>query len=469
MATHDYVLANQSGSSFRTDLNNALAAVVSLNSNSSEPSTTYAFMLWVDTTNNLIKLRNSANNAWITLFTSTGGVDVDAASNFNEDVTFTGASSNAVWDKSDNALEFADNAKATFGGGVDLSVFHNATNSEIKNITGILFLESDGTTITDKEGSDVMAKFIHDASCELYEDNALRLETTSDGINVTCVDDAVLYITTTGTDAHDDARLEFVTQESTFKIQNDRSLGTDGALTVKAESEDCVYMYKDGAVSLFFNHSLKFETYTSGCKVTGYLHAYEDESDSDHGISATKHVIQQSTGSQAACVIEHTANTNPYGLYIDFSDGSPDNSTHWFLSCDDSSANRLKILSSGDITTSDGGTVNSDETLKENIVDATSKLEDIKKLKVRNFNWKSSYHPEESKRKHIGFIAQEVEQVFPSLVQEYDIAPGSTKDDHTPVMKKGIKQAWNPIIVKAMQELIAKVETLETKVAALEG
>jgi len=68
MATHDYVLANQSGSSFRTDLNNALAAVVSNNSNATEPSTKYAYELWADTNSGYLKIRNAANNAWVQLF-----------------------------------------------------------------------------------------------------------------------------------------------------------------------------------------------------------------------------------------------------------------------------------------------------------------------------------------------------------------------------------------------------------------
>ena len=69
MATHDYVLANQSGSSFRSDLNNALAAIVSQNSNATEPATKYAYQYWVDTsaTPALIKQRNAANDAWVTL------------------------------------------------------------------------------------------------------------------------------------------------------------------------------------------------------------------------------------------------------------------------------------------------------------------------------------------------------------------------------------------------------------------
>ena len=50
--------------------------------------------------NNILKLRNAANDGFINLFTLAGGVDVDAASNFNEDVTFTGATSgrNVVFD-----------------------------------------------------------------------------------------------------------------------------------------------------------------------------------------------------------------------------------------------------------------------------------------------------------------------------------------------------------------------------------
>jgi hypothetical protein len=67
VATHDYNLANQDGASFRSDLNNALAAIVSNNSSSTEPSTTFAFQWWVDTNNTLIKIRNAANDGWVTV------------------------------------------------------------------------------------------------------------------------------------------------------------------------------------------------------------------------------------------------------------------------------------------------------------------------------------------------------------------------------------------------------------------
>jgi hypothetical protein len=69
MAQHDYILANQSGAAFRSDLNNGLAAIVSQNSGAAQPSTTYAYQWWADTTTGLLKIRNAANNAWITIGT----------------------------------------------------------------------------------------------------------------------------------------------------------------------------------------------------------------------------------------------------------------------------------------------------------------------------------------------------------------------------------------------------------------
>ena len=67
MAQHDYVIANGTGAAVRSDLNSALAAIVSNNSGATAPSPTYAYQLWADTTTNLLKLRNSANSAWITV------------------------------------------------------------------------------------------------------------------------------------------------------------------------------------------------------------------------------------------------------------------------------------------------------------------------------------------------------------------------------------------------------------------
>jgi len=68
VATHDYVIANGTGAAVRSDLNGALAAIVSNNSSATEPATMYAYQWWPDTTTGLLKQRNSANSAWVTLF-----------------------------------------------------------------------------------------------------------------------------------------------------------------------------------------------------------------------------------------------------------------------------------------------------------------------------------------------------------------------------------------------------------------
>mgnify|MGYP000353073587 CR=1 FL=1 len=82
MAEHDYVIANQNGANTRSDLNNALAAIVSNNSKATAPTTTYAFMWWADTANDILKQRNAADSAWISILTlSTGAPLADYADN----------------------------------------------------------------------------------------------------------------------------------------------------------------------------------------------------------------------------------------------------------------------------------------------------------------------------------------------------------------------------------------------------
>jgi hypothetical protein len=69
MAQEDYVIANQAGAAFRTDLNNHLLAIVSNNSGATAPATTFAYQWWADTTTGLLKIRNAANSAWVTVGT----------------------------------------------------------------------------------------------------------------------------------------------------------------------------------------------------------------------------------------------------------------------------------------------------------------------------------------------------------------------------------------------------------------
>jgi hypothetical protein len=68
MSQHDLEIANQTFPATRTDLNNALQALGSLQSGATEPATTYANQLWYDTTGDILKLRNDDDDAWINVF-----------------------------------------------------------------------------------------------------------------------------------------------------------------------------------------------------------------------------------------------------------------------------------------------------------------------------------------------------------------------------------------------------------------
>ncbi|AFX83915.1 hypothetical protein MedDCM-OCT-S15-C5-cds18 [uncultured Mediterranean phage MEDS5 group] len=99
MATHDYNLANATGAAFRSDLNNALAAVASNNSNATDPATTFAFQWYVDTGDSTLKIRNAANNAYINVSTVGGigaanlGLAPTASPTFTGDVVISSTSS----------------------------------------------------------------------------------------------------------------------------------------------------------------------------------------------------------------------------------------------------------------------------------------------------------------------------------------------------------------------------------------
>ena len=122
---------------------------------------------------------------------------------------------------------------------------------------------------------------------------------------------------------------------------------------------------------------------------------------------------------------------------------------------DNSSSNIFNIRCDGSTynTTGVWGTI-SDQHLKENIVDATPKLDNLLQLKVRNFNFTG----DENKTKQIGFVAQEIEQVFPSLVSED--AEG-TKAVKTTVLL--------PMLVKAIQEQQTIIADLKARIEVLEA
>jgi hypothetical protein len=128
---------------------------------------------------------------------------------------------------------------------------------------------------------------------------------------------------------------------------------------------------------------------------------------------------------------------------------------------------RMILADNGNVTNSTGsyGTI-SDETLKENISDASSQWDDIKAIQVRKYSMKADELDSADK---IGVIAQELEKSgMNGLVEETE---WTDTDD---ILKKDkIKTVKYSILymkaIKALQEAMARIETLEAEVKALKG
>jgi hypothetical protein len=114
-------------------------------------------------------------------------------------------------------------------------------------------------------------------------------------------------------------------------------------------------------------------------------------------------------------------------------------------------------------TTGTWGTI-SDARLKENINDATDKLADVLKLRVVNYNLKT-----DPDVKQIGFVAQEVEQVFPGLIDQIEPVESMEPTENGDFYKAIKTSVLLPILVKAMQEQQAQIDELKNQLTQLKG
>ena len=173
------------------------------------------------------------------------------------------------------------------------------------------------------------------------------------------------------------------------------------------------------------------------------------------GGDASDHCFEQITDNGYALTVHcNTANQRGIGLYY------PDNSNTPQAAFAFQIGNNFKtiIRDDGDLENANNnyGSI-SDISLKENIVDANSQWDDIKNIKIRNYNFKESTG--QQTHKQIGVIAQELETVCPNLV-DVTRETGKKNVAYSVLYMKS---------VKALQEAMARIETLEAKVAALEG
>ena len=214
MATHDYVIANGTGAAVRSDLNNALAAIVSNNSGSSEPGTTYAYQWWADTNANVLKIRNSSNDGWITLRELDGTMLIEDGSASTPGLAFADDVNTGIFSPAADQIGFATGGAERLEIGSSEVVFNDPSNDvdfrvESNGNTHMLFVDAGNDQVGIGISTPSKPLHIYQAS-----DAGIRIQNSTTGTGTT---DGLL-LEATGSDGllwnYESGNLRFATGNS---------------------------------------------------------------------------------------------------------------------------------------------------------------------------------------------------------------------------------------------------------------
>ena len=303
-------------------------------------------------------------------------------------------------------VKFEDNKKALFGAGADLEVFHDGSNSYFANGTGATLITGSGA----------------------------------------------------------------------------------GNIAIKPNSsEDSIVAVPNGNVQLYFDGGKKFETTSTGIEVSGHSNNF------NAGANALNtNFISAFGGAGATSVIRVKMNTSAVnGLQIQQAGSGTSvaggnhaatifNTENAKLRLGANNVEHFRIENNGDLKATDTSIGSlSDSRLKKNIVDFTYDLTKFKNLRPRIFDWiNPELHLNQSQVR--GFVAQEIQTVDSTLVGDYTLYDETLTDknpdleiikadDGTNIAKDSKLGTNDAMYISVIQQMLTKIETLETKVAALEA
>ena len=198
---------------------------------------------------------------------TSAALSVVGVSSFQGDVNFLGSAgvSTITFDASLDKLNFADNARATFGASDDLQIFHDGSNSIIRETgEGNIVLEGSGETL---------AVFADDGAVSLYYDNTNVFQTTPQGINVTGVATAlrlnVAGVATVGSLSIGSTEIV----DTSFQLKNIESLDATTTATIETAIASGPNTFDDlkvtGITTLGFTTATTIEVGNEGLTVAG--------------------------------------------------------------------------------------------------------------------------------------------------------------------------------------------------------
>ena len=379
----------------------------------------------------------------------------------------------------------------SFGASGDLKIFHQADQSRIVE-SGPSVLKIMGSDVRISNAGNTADYFQGNdgADVKLFHNGSLRLATDANGIAVT-----------TNASFPDNGVAEFgassdlqISHNGTNSVLNNQTghlmtmIPAAKGFRVQKQGgqEDIINAYADGSVQLYQDGNQRFTTVSEGVEVkhsTGDVQIHFNRIIAnagqtffiDHTATGADFKIRTSDSSgldmtsmqilASGCLYARCKSSSQSSVTLRKEDTNANGID--YLQCRRTD-NQLKlaIAGDGDVTNVNNsyGAI-SDIKLKENIVDANSQWSDIKAVKIRNFN----FIADSAKTKMLGVVAQEIETVSAGLINEsIDRDPDTSEDLGTTT--KNVKYSILYMkAIKALQEAMTRIETLETKVAALEA
>jgi len=357
-----------------------------------------------------------------------------------------------------NHATFADDGMIRMGAGNDLNIWHDGTNSYIENKTGNLEFQP-------KQG-ETACKMIPDGAVELYYDDTNKLATAASGVDLK--HDGTL----SNNGIHLERAINTGDYSNTFGVTNYPDCSgygdADDGYWCKLESKGgtVVILNTDGAHDSGRNNHDHFSIYQKAGDSTNGRRLFSVDNIGQVQFGRAGIRIDNSWAGQPSITVQRdnndgTNNTDDTAYMRVHGIGETHASWTGGASGNDFSANFMI----------DGSTyATSDRRAKADIVDCPYGLDIVNKLQPRKFQLVNSQLTSQGPDNiNLGFIAQEIKEHIPECVNYLG-------DEANTPNEKGWARAYAfdigeviPVLTKAIQELSTQVETLKTKVAALEA